>query len=89
MGQTLKNILRRVLTGLVLLLVGLVLVPLIPLILIVTLIAVVWRRFDEWRLRRQFEAKWGKEGKELVLVYSNSPHWQDRIEKEILPRIRH
>jgi hypothetical protein len=88
-GESLKKNLRRGITGLGLLLAGLVLIPLIPLILLAALVAFVWRRFDEWRLRQRFEAKWGKEGKELVLVYSNSPHWKDRFEDEILPRIRH
>ena len=67
---------------------GLVLVPLLPLILVAALVAGLWFRFEKWRLRRRFEAEWGREGKELVLVYSNSPHWRDRFENEILPRIQ-
>jgi hypothetical protein len=84
----LKKSLRAVIHGLGLLLVGLIIVPLLPVILVSTLVAGLWSWFDRLRLRRGFEAKWGVEGRDLVVVYSNSPHWRDRFEREILPRIK-
>jgi hypothetical protein len=31
--------------------------------------------------------RWGPAGKRLVLVYSNSPHWQAYVEERWLPRL--
>ena len=39
------------------------------------------------RLQREFHARWGSTGKRLLLVYSNSPHWQAYIEEHWLPQI--
>ena len=39
------------------------------------------------RLQREFHARWGSSGKRLLLVYSNSPHWQTYIETHWLSRI--
>jgi hypothetical protein len=36
------------------------------------------------RLQCAFHARWGASGKRLVLVYSNSPHWQAYIEEHWL-----
>jgi hypothetical protein len=33
-------------------------------------------------------ATWITRGKDILLVYSDSPHWKEYIEEEILPRIR-
>ena len=35
---------------------------------------------------RRFRRQYGREGKDLLLVYSNSPHWQHYVESEWLPR---
>lgn len=35
---------------------------------------------------RRFRERYGGEGKDLLLVYTASPHWQDYIEREWLPR---
>ena len=45
-----------------------------------------WRK---WRAVRRFRAAWGVHGKDLLLVYSNSPHWQQYIEETWLPRWGH
>jgi hypothetical protein len=37
---------------------------------------------------RRFRRQYGREGKDLLLVYSNSPHWQQYVESEWLPRWR-
>jgi hypothetical protein len=39
------------------------------------------------RLQRRFHARWGLEGKRLLLVYSNSPHWQAHIEERWLSQL--
>jgi hypothetical protein len=39
------------------------------------------------RLQHEFHAQWGTAGKCLLLVYSNSPHWQAYIEENWLPRL--
>ena len=33
-------------------------------------------RWRKWRAVRRFRACWRSQGKDLLLVYSNSPHWQ-------------
>src|SRR5262245_29677290 len=38
---------------------------------------------------RRFRARWVGQGKDLLLVYSNSPNWQAYIEAEWLPRWGH
>jgi len=83
----LKRILTKTAQAILLVVVILVAIPLLPVILLVALAAGLWRRFDEWRLRRRFAAVFGEEGKEMVFVYSNSPHWKERMEQVILPRV--
>ena len=46
---------------------------------------IVSRRRDARAVRR-FRDEWGSQGKDLLLVYSNSPHWQEYIETTWLPR---
>jgi hypothetical protein len=82
-----ERVSERVARWLVVLLVGLVGIPLVPVILVIVLVATVWDRWEKWRLRREFRARWGSEGKRLLFVYSNSPHWKERIEHEVLPLI--
>ena len=48
--------------------------------------------FDFCRKRRavqRFRRSWGKQGKDLLLVYSNSPNWQQYVEENWLPRWGH
>ena len=35
----------------------------------------------KWRSLQRFRAEWGTRGKDVLLVYSNSPHWQRYIEE--------
>lgn len=47
--------------------------------------------YDRWRrakLRRAFTARWRETGKDLLLVYSDSPHWKDYVEAQWLPRLQ-
>lgn len=46
--------------------------------------------YDRWRaakLQRAFIAQWGPTGRDLLLVYSNSPHWKDYVESHWLPAL--
>lgn len=42
-----------------------------------------WKR---WRAVRRFRAHWQPQGKDLLLVYSNSPNWQTYVEQTWLPK---
>src|SRR5713226_7047787 len=46
----------------------------------------VWRR---WRAVRRFRAVWQSQGKDLLLVYSNSPNWKSYVEEKWLTRWGH
>jgi hypothetical protein len=46
-------------------------------------LAYVWR---QWRAVQHFRRKWRPEGKDLLIVYSNSPHWQRYVEDNWLPK---
>ncbi len=80
-------VVRRVKEGVLLLVIGLVVIPLLPPIFVGVAAARLWERVERHRLRRRFDARWGAEGRQMVFVYSDSPHWKDRIEREVLPRI--
>ena len=70
---------------------ALVCVVLLPIVLLVSPFLVIgwWRAtLRKRRLQRRFHERWGGEGKRLLLVYSNSPHWQAYIEQRWLPRLR-
>ena len=47
-----------------------------------------WAELRKRRLQRRFHKRWAGEGKRLLLVYSNSPHWQAYIEERWLPRLQ-
>jgi hypothetical protein len=53
-------------------------------------LAVVGAIVRSWWLRRravlQFREKYHGDGKDLLIVYSSSPHWQTLIEEEWIPR---
>jgi hypothetical protein len=49
----------------------------------------LWDRWRKWRAVRRFRACWRSQGKDLLLVYSNSPHWQRHIEETWLPKWEH
>jgi len=40
----------------------------------------------KWRSLVRFRAEWGTRGKDVLLVYSNSPHWQRYIEERWLSK---
>jgi hypothetical protein len=68
----------------------LALLALSPLILVGLAIApfvLAWDRWQAHRLRRRFESKWQAAGKTGLLVYSNSPHWQEYVQTRWLPHL--
>jgi hypothetical protein len=46
-------------------------------------VAYVWRR---WRAVRRFREAWHSQGRDLLLVYSNSPNWKHYVEQKWIPR---
>ena len=49
----------------------------------------LWDRWRKWRAVRRFRACWTSQGRDLLLVYSNSPHWQRHVEETWLPKWEH
>ena len=45
------------------------------------------RALERSRVRRAFEAQWGRHGMRVVVAYSDDTRWRARIEREWLPRI--
>jgi hypothetical protein len=64
----------------------LILVAVIGTAILLTILRDRWRA---WRAIRRFRTVWGTQGKDLLLVYSNSPHWQHYVEATWLPRWGH
>jgi hypothetical protein len=72
---------------------ALLLVVLSPIILALLAVAappialgLAWDRWHRARLRKAFTARWREAGKDLLLVYSDSPNWKDYVEASWLPR---
>ena len=66
-------------------------IAMLPILLLLSpLLFVGWLRatLRKQRLQKRFHERWGGEGKRLLLVYSNSPHWQAYIEERWLPRLQ-
>jgi hypothetical protein len=58
--------------------------PVILAILLATLVSfAAWMNF---RALRRFRTHYGPLGKDVILVYSNSPHWSEYIESHWIPR---
>ena len=51
--------------------------------------AYVTDQWLKWRAVRRFRAVWGTQGKHILLVHSESPHWQRYIDENWLPRWGH
>ena len=43
-------------------------------------------RWREWWATYRFRRLWGRQGKDLLIVYSDSPHWQVYVEEHWLPK---
>ena len=55
-------------------------------LLLVVLLTVMLRRWAVFRAVRSFRTTYGPVGKDLLFVYTASPHWQPYIETHWLPR---
>ncbi len=53
---------------------------------VATIIAWLWGLWRKAAAVRRFRGVWGSQGKDLLLVYSNSPHWKTYVETHWLPR---
>lgn len=73
-----------VVSGLVFLWRGLAILAVV--IVIVGIGTYAGNRWRKWRAVRRFRSVWGTQGKDLLLVYSNSPHWQRYVEETWLPK---
>jgi hypothetical protein len=58
-----------------------------PILLPALLVFGLYRWTKGGVLRRKFRREYRAQGKVGVLVYSESPHWKEHIEADILPRI--
>jgi hypothetical protein len=64
-----------------------VVLPVLLLALPFLAIGAWWDGRKRRRLQRKFQERWGRQGKRLLLVYSNSPNWQAYVEERWLPRL--
>ena len=78
--QKSKHPAQRVWGLLILIVAAPLLIVLIPVILAAYLLLTVLLHVLAWLV-------WNSRGIELLYVYSNSPHWQEYIEQNILPRL--
>ena len=62
---------------------------LVPIVLPLMLIFVLWWITCDAIFRVRFRLQYGLRGKCILFVYSDSPHWKQYIEANILPRIEH
>jgi hypothetical protein len=61
----------------------LILAAVVTMITVAAYLGYVWRRR---RAVRRFRAAWQSQGRDLLLVYSNSPNWKRYVEEKWLPR---
>jgi len=64
-------------------------IPLFLLLLPLLLVALVFWALYSLSLYLLVWTCWLTRGRDLLFVYSDSPHWKQYIEEEILPRIQH
>jgi hypothetical protein len=55
-------------------------------IALLVIAALGYDRWRKWRALHRFRAAWQAKGRDLLLVYSNSPNWQRYVEETWLPR---
>ena len=58
----------------------------VALFVLIVLAFIGWQRFAVWNAAQRFRREKRPLGKDLLLVYSNSPHWQSYVEASWLPR---
>jgi hypothetical protein len=67
---------------------GILLILIVPAVLVLLPFVLAGSWLWGWWLRAQYRAKWSKHGKPILFVYSNSPNWQGYIEEHWFPRLR-
>jgi hypothetical protein len=63
----------------------------VPVLIVLSPVIFLFTWWEDYRgtaLRREFVRRWGSAGKRGLLVYSNSPHWQQYIETNWLPVLK-
>ena len=76
----LKEVVKNVLLAPIILVVIILVSPL--------LLAIgVWNYFNGIYLNYAFRKKWKNKNKRILFIYSESPNWQEYIEKNIIPKI--
>src|SRR5918911_507082 len=63
-----------------------ILLPVLALVVLSGVAALAVHAWRDYRAVRRFRAVWGARGRDLLLVYSNSPNWQPYVEANWLPR---
>jgi hypothetical protein len=58
----------------------------VGLIILIILVQVAWNRVAISNAARDFRRAYSSHGKDLLLVCSNSPHWQSYVEANWMPR---
>ena len=53
---------------------------------VLAFVAIGIDRWGKWRAVRRFRGEWGEQGRDILLVYSNSPNWQAYVEQVWLER---
>ena len=56
---------------------------------VLVVVAFGFDRWRKWRAIRRFRTEWGVQGRDVLLVYSNSPNWQAYVEQSWLQRWGH
>ena len=80
MGASIKDKIGNVLLAPVILLLVIVALPFLA-------IYGFWRFFEGLWLNYRFRNRYASDGKHILFVYSESPNWQEYIEKNIVPCI--
>lgn len=58
----------------------------VGLLVLLILAGVGWQQFAIWSATERFRREYRSAGRDLLLVYSNSPHWQSYVEANWMPR---
>jgi hypothetical protein len=58
----------------------------VGLLVLSILASVGWQQFAIWSAAQRFRREYRSLGKDLLLVYSNSPHWQSYVEANFIPK---
>jgi hypothetical protein len=77
----------KVIAGVLIALLSPVVLAFLVIVAPIIVVAAGYDRARRAQLRRAFARRWGPSGKDVLLVYSDSPHWQRYVEANWLPQI--